>query len=137
MNIVQVNKSEIKDALLSCRANRQVAARSIVFLAVAPKSEAGVLVFDDWSDRSLGYVLEINVLPDFREQGVGSALLAHTEVFARSLNCSMLELKAYSLDLKQNSNSSLIEWYQRRGYRLTGGEKGSMEKCLTRASEDG
>jgi len=93
------------------------------------------LVFDDWSDQSLGYVQEINVLPDFRQQGVGGALLSHAEEFALSLNCSRIELRAYSLDPEPGHDFNLVGWYQRRGYRLTGSEEGSMEKRLMRTSE--
>jgi ribosomal protein S18 acetylase RimI-like enzyme len=56
----------------------------------------------------------LTVRPDMQAKGLGRALLDHVESAARAQNCSRVVMGVIHIRV------SLIAWYQRRGYQLTG-----------------
>ena len=71
----------------------------------------------EWQEDA-GYFGMFAVRPELQAEGVGRALLAEAEDFVRnewhgtSMHMTVIEQRA-----------ELIAWYERRGYRLTGGFK--------------
>lgn len=63
---------------------------------------------------SLGYLGMLCVAPTLQSAGLGRRLLDAAEDHARTLGLSAMEMTVI------DSRESLIAWYQRRGYRLTG-----------------
>lgn len=117
--------SEIKDlsnfraADLRDRALKSRSDRSLYFLASIDEQEAGFLCFDDWSDQQLGFIYELFVLPEYRRQGIGKALLSHGESLALQLGCKVIRLKPHALGQDLNTDHLTI-WYYKLGYRATG-----------------
>lgn len=62
----------------------------------------------------LGYLGMLCVLPNLQSGGLGRRLLDAAEAHARSINLSAMEMTVI------DSRASLIAWYVRRGYVLTG-----------------
>jgi len=117
--LIKINKindlDEIKNNLLRERAERSKTGRSIEFIAVSDESEAAFLSYEDWSDKSLGFIYEIFVLPEFRNEHIGSTLLARAEEVAINLGCSRLELDVHAFD-RTIDKASLYSWYSDKGY---------------------
>ena len=63
---------------------------------------------------SLGYLGMLCVAPTLQSAGLGRRLLDAAEDHARTLGLSAMEMTVI------DSRESLIAWYQRRGYALTG-----------------
>jgi predicted N-acetyltransferase YhbS len=93
-------------------------------LAAAP--HARLLIWRDEGGEHLGHVwLEpraegawylglLTVRPDRQDQGLGRALLAASEAYARGQGARRIEMTVV------DRRDTLIAWYERRGYRLTG-----------------
>lgn len=62
----------------------------------------------------LGYLGMLCVLPNLQSGGLGRRLLDAAEAHARSIGLSAMEMTVI------DSRASLIAWYVRRGYVLTG-----------------
>jgi ribosomal protein S18 acetylase RimI-like enzyme len=65
-------------------------------------------------DASLGYLGMLCVLPTLQSAGLGRRLLDAAEDHARALDLAAMEMTVI------DSRDSLIAWYERRGYALTG-----------------
>lgn len=63
------------------------------------------------------YLGMLTVLPGMQGSGIGKKLLLAAEDYARQLNCSAIVMTVISV------RSELIQWYERRGYFLTGEKK--------------
>ena len=59
----------------------------------------------------------LSVLPEYRHQGIGTALLRHSIGIARARHCSMMRLSIVE------ENTVLRQWYERHGAIHTGTEK--------------
>lgn len=60
------------------------------------------------------YLGMLSVLPGQQGGGMGKLLMAAAEDHARAIGCDMIEMTVISV------RQELIDWYQRRGYALTG-----------------
>ena len=121
----------LKNSILSAREKRAHGGRSQEFVAVVNGSEAGLLSYEDWSHQSIGFIYEIFVLPEFRQQGIGMLLLSHAESQALQLCCKYIRLKPYPLD-NQTDLKRLVAWYAKKGYVKDVAEPEVMEKDLTK-----
>lgn len=130
IKIHQVNDlNTIKNNLLRDRAQRAQGGRTLEFLAMSGESEAAFLSFEDWSDKSLGFIYEIYVLPEFRNVNLGSVLLAHAEEVAINLGCSRLQLDVHAFD-RTVEKASLFAWYSANGYVRLSNRSERMEKLI-------
>ena len=59
----------------------------------------------------------LTVKPDLQNKGVGRQLLEESEAWARSWSCKEMNL------LIIQTRREMIDWYVRRGYKLTGDKK--------------
>ncbi len=78
-----------------------------------------VLVVDEGehAGRRVAYLGMLTVRPDLQSAGLGRQLIAAAEDYARSFGAAVMEMTV----IKQRRE--LIEWYIRRGYRVTGREE--------------
>lgn len=104
--------------------------RSRQFLARLNEREAGYLSYDDRSNIKTGVIYELFVLPEFRQQGVGSRLVSFAEDLALSLKCSRMRLSPTPFD-QSVSQAQLNSWYMKRGYRLACDGSHEFEKNLS------
>lgn len=93
---------------------------------VAAKPEAHLLVWRDeggelqghvWLepvDRETWYLGLLSVRPDRQDRKLGRTLLAAAEAFARDRGARRIQMTVI------NVRDTLIAWYERRGYGLTG-----------------
>jgi GNAT superfamily N-acetyltransferase len=93
-------------------------------LAAAP--DARLLIWRDAGGEHLGHVwLEpqpddawylglLTVRPDRQDRGLGRVLLAASEAYARGQGARRIQMTVV------DRRETLIAWYERRGYRLTG-----------------
>lgn len=65
-------------------------------------------------DARMGYLGMLCVLPSLQSGGLGRRLLDAAEDHARALGLAAMEMTVI------DSRASLIAWYERRGYALTG-----------------
>ena len=131
--VVQIQSSDdVKNEVLCDRARRANIVRSTEFIVIDNDTELALLSYEDWSERSEGFVYEIFVLPPYRNNGIGSFLLSYAEDLAIKLGCTRICLKPYSLD-KDIDNQWLIEWYAKKGYQRNTVETEIMEKNLVAA----
>ncbi|CAN5243303.1 GNAT family N-acetyltransferase [soil metagenome] len=63
------------------------------------------------------YLGMLTIRPDLQDRKLGAALLAHGEVYARDHGAQRVRMTVVHL------RDTLIAWYQRRGYALTGETK--------------
>ena len=63
------------------------------------------------------YLGMLTIRPDLQDRQLGRALLAHSEAFAAGLGAKRVRMTVVHL------RDTLIAWYQRRGYALTGETK--------------
>jgi len=94
---------------------------------LAAKPEAQLLLWRDEAGELLGHVwLEpvseavwylglLSVRPDRQDQKLGRTLLTAAEHFARARGVTRMRMRVI------NVRDTLIAWYERRGYVLTGG----------------
>lgn len=124
-----VHPEELGVQLLRERAGRAKVANTRQFVAYQDRMEAGYLSFDDRSEIKTGVLYEIFVLPEFRQQGVGSQLILFAENLARSIGCQRirLSLKAFDQSVSQNW---LKSWYEKRGYCIAHDSSQEFEKYL-------
>ncbi|WP_425520985.1 GNAT family N-acetyltransferase [Xanthomonas nasturtii] len=120
---------DLEDAALRERASRGHGGRSCEFVAIVDGQEAGLLSYEDWREKSVGFIYEIYVLPLFRRQGIGETLLKHGEEYALALGCSLVQIKPYALD-REPSTEQLADWYRRAGYLTTKESTEHLEKRI-------
>ncbi len=111
------------------RAKRAHGGRSQEFVMAINGCEAGLLSYEDWSQQTVGFIYEIFVLPEFRQQGIGAILLSYAENYALQLRCTRIRLKPYPLDQETN-RERLVAWYTKNSYFQKCGEQEIMEKSL-------
>jgi len=119
----------IKSNLLRKRAERAQSRRTLGFLAMSGESEAAFLSFEDWSEKSFGFIYEIYVLPEFRNENLGSALLTRAEEVACNLGCSRLELDVHAFD-RTIDKASLYSCYSTKGYIRLSNKSERMQKSI-------
>lgn len=123
--------SKIKNETLRERAERAQSGRTLEFIAQSDGVESAFLSFEDWSDRSLGFIYEIYVLPEFRNRNLGASLLQKAEEVALSLGCTKLQLDVHAFDRSINE-ADLYSWYSEKGYVVVNKNSGRMEKTIGR-----
>lgn len=121
--------ADLRDTTLRDRATRAHGPRSEEFVALVRAEEAGLLSYEDWSDRGSAFVYEIFVLPNYRRQGLGAAMLLHAERYAVQLNCENIRLKPHALD-REPTDAQLRAWYKNLGYSEMADDPELMEKRL-------
>ncbi|HAS6309417.1 N-acetyltransferase [Vibrio vulnificus] len=132
IEINQVNNlNEIQNSTIRSRAERAQSGRTLEFIAKCDGLESAFLSFEDWSDKSLGFIYEIYVLPEFRHQSLGGALLQKAEEVAINLGCTKLQLDVYPFD-RTLDKSALFSWYSEKGYVRASKNSERMEKALSR-----
>ena len=108
--------SNLRDPILRERMERGYCNRLQGFLASQNSEEAGLLLYEDWSDKKFGFIYEIFILPLFRKKGMGTLLLMYAEQHAIQLNCEIIRLKPYAL-AQEPGNILLKNWYGKNGYQ--------------------
>lgn len=90
-----------------------------VFLAECDDRVVGVAIsfvgFSTFKAREVVNIHDLAVLPEFRNRGVGSALLNAVEDFSRSLHACKITLEV------RESNQGAERLYQRKGFRNPAG----------------
>ena len=108
--------SDLREPILRERIERGYCSRLQGFLASHNGEEAGLLLYEDWSERKSGFICEIIILSSFRKKGLGTLLLLYAEKHAIQLNCDVLRLKPYAL-AQEPDNILLRNWYEKNGYQ--------------------
>ena len=108
--------SDLREPILRERIERGYCSRLQGFLASHNGEEAGLLLYEDWSERKSGFIYEIFILSSFRKKGLGTLLLLYAEKHAIQLNCDVLRLKPYAL-AQEPDNILLRNWYEKNGYQ--------------------
>lgn len=91
--------------------------------------EVGLLIYEDWAQSS-GFIYEIFVLQEARNDGIGALLLSQAEMIAAQLGRMSVRLIAKSLCREALCDVELTAWYKRKGYVESASEKGQLEKFL-------
>ena len=116
LEICAVNDLEvILNKELRSRAERGRNRRTTEFLAVNKGVEVALLVYEDWSEKSLGFIYEVYVLPAYRNNGFGVGLLSFAHTKAVELGCKTIELNARPFD-QSIEQKWLYTWYEKNGY---------------------
>lgn len=114
LSIIEINISSlISNVILRELAERSKGGRSRRYIAKIYECEVGFLCYDDWSDKSNGFIYKIFVLSDYRGQGIGRNLLSYSEALAKSLHCTLIRIEPHTFDRTVNINW-LISWYQNK-----------------------
>ena len=130
LNVIKINALEnVQNDILRDRAGLAHGGRSQEFIAMLDGIESGLLSYEDWSDKSLGFIYEVFILPDFRNQGIGSALLLYAEDIATKFGCTTVQLNAHTLSHDTDQNW-LTSWYSEKGYVQKSDYTELMEKKL-------
>lgn len=119
----------LKSPILFERAKRAHGGRSQEFVILENGHEAGLLSYEDWSLQAVGFIYEIFVLPEFRQQSIGALLLSYAENHALQLRCTHIRLKPYPLD-QETDPDRLVAWYKKNSYFQKSDEPEIMEKAL-------
>lgn len=123
------NEEQIIDEALRCRVRRAQSGRSSEHILLINGSESGFISFEDWSDQSLGFIYEVYVLPSFRGNGLGTALLLYGEKLAKELRCTRVQLEPNAFE-GTVSKEMLVSWYVRNGYFNILDNPRRMEKII-------
>jgi GNAT superfamily N-acetyltransferase len=130
LEIVKItNGIELKNEVLSEMACLARSGRSREFVALVGSSESAFLSYEDTPNRSIGFVYEIYVLPEFRRQGIGANLLSYAESLATELGCIRIQLKVHAFD-RTVDMEWLASWYKNKGYVKKNDEPEIFEKLL-------
>jgi GNAT superfamily N-acetyltransferase len=121
---------DLKSPILCMRTKRARGSNSQEFVVLEDGEEAGLLSYQDWSNQSVGFIYEIFILPEFRQQGIGALLLSHAENQALQLRHVYIRLKPYALD-HETDRERLVAWYTKNGFFPKLDEPEIMEKDLT------
>jgi GNAT superfamily N-acetyltransferase len=132
--VIEVNQvndlNEIQNSTLRSRAERAQSGRTLEFIAKCDGIESAFLSFEDWSDRALGFIYEIYVLPEFRNKSLGGSLLQKAEEVAIKLGCVKLQFDVHPFD-RTLDKSALYSWYSEKGYIRASSKSERMEKALS------
>ena len=90
------------------------AACLLTFWNEAQDSLLGTVWLEPKPERGVWYLGLLTVTPELQDRGLGRALLAAAEDFVRERDGLRMRMTVV------NVRETLIAWYQRRGYRLTG-----------------
>lgn len=96
---------------------QELSAHPHAHLLVWRESPASEIVGTVWLEPMPGeawYLGLLTVRPSLQDRGIGRALLEASEDYARSHGASRIRMTVV------NVRDTLIAWYQRRGYQLTG-----------------
>jgi GNAT superfamily N-acetyltransferase len=116
LSITPLSNSEaLRSSTLRARVEAGKCPVSVEFIATKGEDEVGLLIYEDWRPKGLGFIYEINVLLDCRGQGIAKQLRRYAERYAVSLGCKSIGLKAYALD-PSTDQGSLLAWYANEGY---------------------
>lgn len=121
--------ADLGNDLIRGRAIHAKMKQSRQFLACVNGREAGYLSYDDRADIETGVLYEVFVLPEFRQQGVGSRLVSFAEDLAVSLKCSRIRLSPTPFD-QSVTQAQLDSWYTKKGYQLARDGSREFEKSL-------
>jgi ribosomal protein S18 acetylase RimI-like enzyme len=94
-----------------------LAAKPDAILLTCRKDACGELLGTVWLEPKIGgvwYLGLLTVRPDLQNKQMGRALLAAAENYAQQHGASRIRMSVV------NVRTTLIAWYQRRGYVLTG-----------------
>jgi ribosomal protein S18 acetylase RimI-like enzyme len=91
-----------------------------ILLVMRPKAQSDIIacaMVEPHIEQGYAYLGMITVRPGLQAGGVGRAMLAAAESCARSLGAARAQMTVVHI------RDTLIAWYERRGYRLTGERK--------------
>ena len=94
---------------------------NLLFIAESDDKKIAGIVMAGY-DGHRGWIYSLGVLPEYREEGIGTMLLKHAENELKKLNCPKINLQILS------SNKEVTGFYQKNGYRIE--ERISMGKIL-------
>ncbi|KAA0015898.1 GNAT family N-acetyltransferase [Salinicola corii] len=120
---------DLHDETLRERALRGHARRSCEFAALVNGQEAGLLSYEDWKEKNLGFIYEVYVLPQFRRQGIGKSLIEYGEKHALQLGCRLVQIKPYALNQEPDTDQ-LVDWYLSIGYLRAKESSEMLEKHI-------
>ncbi|MGD9211802.1 MAG: GNAT family N-acetyltransferase [Desulfobacteraceae bacterium] len=123
------NLKQVINTILRQRAEQASSRRSTEYIVMYENKEVAILSYEDWSDKKLGFIYEIYVLPEYREKGIGTKLLLFSENKAIQLGCNRLELNANPFD-RSIEKDILISWYEKHGYVMQSNSFERMEKLV-------
>ena len=123
------NPAHLIDASLRERAQQAKVARSRQFVAREDGIESAYLSFENRSDINTGVIYELFVLPQYRNRGLGSALVCFAERITRSIGCGRVRLSPRAFDASVDQNW-LESWYAKQGYALASDGTTEFEKSL-------
>lgn len=124
-----IDPRELQNQSLRERAQRAKVQRSRQFVAREDGTEVAYLSIDDRSDIDTGVLYEILVLPEYRNRGVGTALVSFAEGFFRSIGCGRMRLSPRAFD--GSVDEKWVEWwYTKQGYTLATDGSSEFEKSL-------
>ena len=90
------------------------AARLLVLRDGPDRDLLGSVWLEPTDDPAIWYLGMLTVRPDLQDRGLGRALLAEAEAAAAALGARRIRMTVVGI------RETLIAWYQRRGYGLTG-----------------
>ena len=120
---------EIQSDVLRFRLQRGSTPRTREVVALRNGGEVGLIIFEDWGPP-FSFIYEIFVLPEARNDHIGTSLLLHAEMMAAELGRSSIRLTPRSLCEEAMSDLELTTWYKRKGYIECASETGQLEKLL-------
>lgn len=94
----------------------EMLAKPTVTILLFREETTNALVGSVYLEKKEGimYLGMLTVSPEIQSKGLGKQLLSEAERFARTQNCTTIEMTVIS------RRTELIAWYERRGYTLTG-----------------
>jgi ribosomal protein S18 acetylase RimI-like enzyme len=99
---------------------RDLSAQPAALLLVWREAAAGPIVACVWLEpagEGIWYLGMLTVRPDLQDRRLGRTLLRTAEAHAASLGAVRVQMTVV------NVRDTLIAWYERRGYRLTGEQR--------------
>ena len=123
---------ELKNQLLRERAQHAKVERSRQFVAHENENELAYLSFDNRSDIDTGVLYEIFVLPQYRNHGLGTALVSFAEGIARTIGSVRMRVSPRAFDASVNQDW-LETWYLKQGYSIANDGSSEFEKSLDSA----
>lgn len=120
---------ELKNKLLRERAQQAKVERSRQFVAHENENELAYLSLDNRSDINTGVLYEVFVLPQYRNHGLGTALVSFAEGVARTTGSARMRVSPRALDASVSPHW-LETWYLKRGYLVTNDGSSELEKSF-------
>ncbi len=104
--------------------NKREVDPDLLLVAIADDTVVGTVM--GGYDGHRGWVYSLAVLPQYRRQGVGSALIRELEARLASRGCLKVNLQV------RTSNAAVVEFYQQMGYDIE--ERLSLGKRLSEST---